>query len=249
MNKVTVSGRVVSRQSSNEGRRVRQVSLEVYNRDVRDVIRAVVYGRLKVEALPEGLVEGVEVEMEGRLTNIHWRTPGAGNLVRQLGVDVWRVSLVQAEDGAERGRVRLRPTPAQVEELRRQAGRLGLDADGLREYLEGREPEDVPRNQVPDILQRMAQEAKEKEAALRGAQLDQLVAEGGEDAQLTAWAKKLCNTPLAELEAEVAALPDDDGLRQAVLEEALKREERARGRSILERLLQQVAPAEARPAE
>ena len=55
MNKVTVSGRVVSRQSASEGRRVQQVSLEVYNREVRDVIRAVVYGRLKVESLPEGL--------------------------------------------------------------------------------------------------------------------------------------------------------------------------------------------------
>lgn len=249
MNKVTVSGRVVSRQSANEGRRVQQVSLEVYNREVRDVIRAVVYGRLKVESLPEGLVEGVEVEMEGRLANIHWRTPGAGNLVRQLGVDVWRVSLVQAEDAAERGRVRLRPTPAQMEELRRQAGRLGLDADGLREYLEGREPEDVPRNQIPDILQRMAQEAKEKEASLRGAQLAQMMAEGGDDAQLTAWVKKLHNTSLTELEAEVAALPDDNGLRQAVLEEALQQEERARGRSILERLLKQMVPAEPQAGE
>jgi len=75
------------------------------------------------------------------------------------------------------------------------------------------------------------------------------MAEGGDDAQLTAWVKKLRNAPLAELEAEVAALPDDNGLRQAVLEEALKREERARGRSILERLLQQVAPAEPQSVE
>jgi hypothetical protein len=223
------------------------VILDVYNEDSRDVFRVAIYGRLKVEALSEEIAEGTRVEVLGRLANIHWRTPGAGNPVRELGIDAQAVTVI--EEGTEAGRVRLRASAGYIAEIRRLAEKMGLSEGELRDrYLAGRQVEEVTRRDAPRILQRMAEDLRARDQDLRvRSQLDQLVPEpseqGKEDDEIERWAKGLLETPVGELEEAVRALPEEPELRQTVLDEALKRESRPRAKTMLQRMLEHQAQA------
>lgn len=234
MNEVLLTGRVVGKRATTG--RLHRVMLEVYNEDARDVFRVAVYGRLRVDALPEGLSEGTRVEIAGRLANIHWRTPGAGTPVRELGIEAQTITVL-SEEGVP-GRVQMRASAAYIAEIRRLAEKLGLTEEELRErYLEGRDVEEVMRRDAPRILQRMAADLQAKERELQAhSQLDRLVDEDG--AEIEAWAGRLLGTPVGELEEAVEALPEDGDLRRAVLQEALKRESRPRAKATLQRLLE-----------
>jgi len=98
MNNVQISGVLVSRHDDVNKRKVPRTVLEIYNNDVHDVIRAVIYGRRHLDALIPEIAVGTNVQVVGRLTNVRWRTPGAGRTIREIGIDVHRITPVREGD-------------------------------------------------------------------------------------------------------------------------------------------------------
>ena len=258
MNEVRLSGTLMA-QRRYEGH-VPHVDLEIFNPDKRDVFRCVIWGRGNIEVLPP-LQVGTPVEVEGVLANVHWRTPGAGREVREIGIEVRRLRLGEGEafDLASLRRAalshlreRLRASEAQIAEVRRlQAALSWSDSDLQGQLPEGvSRPEDLTRIEAVRLLQRMAELFAEKQRKMPRP-LEVVMGELGEgvpppeeeEEQIAEWVARLLEASVGNLAGEIAALPDDEGLRAMVIRAALAQETRRTARQELERALAQYVGA------
>lgn len=265
MNEVRLSGTLIA-QRIYEGR-VPHADLEIFNPEKRDVFRCVVWGRGNVEVLPP-LHEGMTVEVEGVLANVHWRTPGAGREVREIGIEVRRLRIAGGEemDLAQMRRAvlaqmreRLRASEAQMQEVRRLQAALGWSEEELAGHLPAgvTKPEDLTRREAVELLQAMAEVLAEKrrkaprpievvmgEASAGSEGGEEEEEEEGEEVveeeQLAEWVSRLLEAPVGNIEDEVEALPADLELRAMVIRAALRQETRKTARQELERMLNRV---------
>lgn len=250
MNSIVISGTVVERIDATE-RRLPQITLRVYNTEMRQVISMVAYGESTTRRVPAEAHTGATVVVEGRLTMVYWRRAATGRQVGELGIEVNRCRLYTAEDAVEEraALTRRRPTravPGHVAEIERLAEQLGLSDEELQSRLGGRLPSELTRVEAGEVLQGLAQEVTErKKVAALGSQVGKVVGDEAAppDPQVVTWAEALLQAGANDddLAAALQAVPDDLGVRQMVLEEARGREKRKKAAAWMDRMLAQLA--------